>query len=103
MNETPCHPESFSHGDRIAIYRGKLPFFLWLVLPDANRARRIAFANGFLDWEKFQFAMQIRTARNVKDLAICILGHGYKSRNCWRIRRARWTLVFEPGQDNSFR
>src|SRR5258708_7710782 len=82
-------------------FPGKLPFLLWLVLPDANRAGRIAFANGLLDWKKFGLAMQIGTARNVKDFVVCVLGHGYKSHNCRRIGRARWTLVPEPGQDDS--
>jgi hypothetical protein len=49
MNETPSDPESFSLGDRMAIHREKLPFFSWLVLPDANGTRLIAFANGFLE------------------------------------------------------
>src|SRR5260370_22866080 len=82
---------------------GKLPFFLWLALPDANRTGRIAFANCFLNWEKFRFAVQGGTARNVKVFVISILGHGYKSLSCRPIRRARGTLVFEPWQDNSFR
>src|SRR5712692_2285907 len=85
-----------------AIRRGKLPFFLGLVLPDTNKARRIAFTNCFLNSEKFRFALQIGTARKVKDFVIHILGHGYKSRNCRRIGSAPWTLALEPGQDNSF-
>jgi len=47
MNETPCDPESFSLGDRMAI--NKLPFFFGLALPDANGTGLIAFANGFLE------------------------------------------------------
>jgi hypothetical protein len=90
MNETLCNPESFQFWAQIAIHRSKLPFFLWLALPDANRAGRIAFPNGFLDWEKFRSATQRRAARNVKDFVIGILGYGYKSRSCRRIRRARW-------------
>ena len=84
-------------------FPGKLPLFLWLAFPDANRAGRIAIANGFFDWEKLGFAMHIAAARNVKDFVVFVLGHGYKSHNCRRIGRARWTLVFEPGQDDSSR
>jgi hypothetical protein len=89
---------------QISLYGpGNLPFLFWLVLPDANRAGRIALANGFLDFEKLGFAMQIGTARNVKDFIVRVLGHGYKSRNCRRIGRTRPILVLEPGPDRSFR
>jgi hypothetical protein len=43
-SETRCDPESFSLARRIAIHCGKLPFFLWLALSNANRAGRKAFS-----------------------------------------------------------
>ena len=81
----------------------KLTLFLSRVLPDANRARRIALADGFLDLKKFGFAMQMGTARNVKDHVACVLGDGYKSRDRMRIGRTPRSLVSQPGQDSSFR
>jgi hypothetical protein len=47
----------------------KLTLFLWLVLPDADRTRRIAFANSLLDREKFGLPckrMSIRVKRTRK-------------------------------------
>jgi hypothetical protein len=60
---------------------GKLPFFLWFALSDANWARRIALANCFLDWEKLGFAVQLGAARNMKDFVVCILGNCYEPSN----------------------
>jgi hypothetical protein len=67
----------FQFADQIAIR--KLSLLLELALPDANRTWRIAFANGFLNGQKFGFAMQIGAARNMKELVTIILGHGHKS------------------------
>jgi hypothetical protein len=58
---------------------GKLSLLLELALPDANRARRVAFVKRFLDGQKFGFAMQIGAARNMKELVTIILGHGHKA------------------------
>ena len=80
-SETRCDPESFSLARRIAIHRGKLPFFLWLALSEANRAGRIAFANCFLDGKKFRLAMQMRGTRNVIQLVILILRYCDRLRN----------------------
>ena len=66
--------------------RRKLSLLLELALPDANRARRIAFVKRLLDGQKFRFAMQIGTAGNMKELFTSILGHGHKPRH-GRIRR----------------
>jgi hypothetical protein len=73
---------------------GKLPLLLKLALLDANRARRIALANRFRDWQEFGFAMQVGTAGNVKELITIILGYCYKSRH----RRVRRILVAEARQ-----
>ncbi len=72
-SETRCDPESVSLACRIAIHRGKLPFFRWLALSKANRAGRIAFANCVCDWKKLWLAMQMRAARYVIQLVILIL------------------------------
>src|SRR5260370_27909316 len=72
-SETPCNPESFRLGVRIAIHHGKLPFFHWLALSNANRAGRIAFANCFLDGKKFRLTMQTRAARHVVQPVLRIL------------------------------
>jgi len=72
-SETRCDPESFSLACRIAIHRGKLPFFRWLALSNANRAGRIAFANCVCDWKKLWLAMQMRAAGYVIQLVILIL------------------------------
>jgi hypothetical protein len=55
------------------------------------------------DWEEPEFAMQIGTARNMKDFGICILGDCYETLNFRGIGRARWTVGFKAAQDNAFR
>ena len=72
----------------------KLSLLLELALPDANGAWRIPFAKRFLDGQKFGFAMQIGTARNMKELVNIVLGHGHKSGD----RSIRRVLVMEAGQ-----
>ena len=52
---------------------GRLPFFRWLALSNANRAGRIAFANCVCDWKKLWLAMQMRAAGYVIQLVILIL------------------------------
>ncbi len=56
-----------------------IPSYSSLRFPMQIGARRIPFVKRFLDGQKFGFAMQIGTARNMKELVNIILGHGHKS------------------------
>jgi len=82
-------------------FQRRLDFFLELAFSDANRARRIALADGFLVREKLEFAMQVGAARNMKDLLLCILGDCDEPCNWRRIWRTRGILMFQSEQNNA--
>src|ERR1700746_1824275 len=62
-------------------------------LSDAVDARSVSVTNGLLSSEELRFAVQMRTAWNVIDLVIAILGYRNRLQNLVRIGFAHRSLL----------